>query len=660
MRKEWFTANELAGLPLLPGTPRGINTAAKRDHWKKRKRAKGKGFEYHISNLPEKTQAHIQHETAKSVVEADPAPAPKIKETQSLLEMKDWKRKRLDARVAILSLIDEMTEELGSQGKAIDEFCRLADAHELPEDTYELLKIAKNKASKTQHEVHGSTIYRWLKDRKSGMPGLAPRCGRPPVHYSWGAALLKAYQNPNKPSIASIVRDWDKLYPGMEGPGSARKAQRFIEKLPIETRMYGRMGVNALRSVQPFVRRSFDMLWPMDVVTVDGHLFKAYVQHPYGRGRFRPEITNYLDIATRRCVGFSAWVAESQYSIWLALRVMVLDPEFGIAAYQYSDNGAYQGEKHRGLLGRIGTRMMFSQPYRAQARGVVERFNSSVWVPMAKRYPTYAGADNDQEFFKKAIKRFDEGKDVVTWGQFVSDCQAEIDAYNNRPHSALNGKTPNEAWAEAVAEGWRPTLLENDALHDLMPYEERTVRRGEVSLPWGRYFHRDLNLYSGNRVRVHYNPTDGEEVIIANLEGQMLLVAQRDGNVTPYIPESQLEHARQQREKARINRLERKIDTVYEQETPVIEAQAQDPVLAELAQASLTQMQAEIEAQPAFIVPDNDPERYELWKQLDAKSTLTEEENAFYQRFKEADYCRNMQELEAEFQKEINSKKTAG
>ena len=60
MRKEWFTANELAGLPMLAETSSGIIRAAKRDHWKKRKRSKGKGFEYHISNFPMTTQMAIE------------------------------------------------------------------------------------------------------------------------------------------------------------------------------------------------------------------------------------------------------------------------------------------------------------------------------------------------------------------------------------------------------------------------------------------------------------------------------------------------------------------------------------------------------------------------------------------------------------------------
>lgn len=54
MAKEWYTAKELAGVAHFPSTPQAINLKAKNENWRKQKRegVKGKGVEYHISNLP--------------------------------------------------------------------------------------------------------------------------------------------------------------------------------------------------------------------------------------------------------------------------------------------------------------------------------------------------------------------------------------------------------------------------------------------------------------------------------------------------------------------------------------------------------------------------------------------------------------------------------
>jgi len=57
--KEWFTVQELVGLPGMPGTDRGVRRRVSRRATTYRKRTKGKGFEYHISGLPIETQGAL-------------------------------------------------------------------------------------------------------------------------------------------------------------------------------------------------------------------------------------------------------------------------------------------------------------------------------------------------------------------------------------------------------------------------------------------------------------------------------------------------------------------------------------------------------------------------------------------------------------------------
>ncbi|MEE9357354.1 Mu transposase C-terminal domain-containing protein [Candidatus Vondammii sp. HM_W22] len=599
--------------------------------------------------LSNNAKNRILRQAASEIATKPLAELPEPVETPLVCELKDQQRDRMNARLAILSIIDEMALH-ANQGKAIKEFIRMANSDELPQSTMDALLLAKSK-SHGKNVIDRATIYRWISERTKGVTALAPRCGRKPVYHDWGPLFLEIYQRPQKLSAAKIARDWDTYYPGIPGPSNGRAAQRFLEEIPAEFKNYGRMGKNAIRAIKPFVRRTMDGLWPMDVVTVDGHLFKAYVRHPATGTRFRPEVTTYLDIATRKAIGFSAWIAESQYAIWIALRDMVANPECGVPAIHYSDNGAYRGEQHRATLSRIGTSLMFSEAYRAQARGVIERLNSSVWVPTAKKLPTYCGKDTDQEFFKKALKKADKNGDgLPSWSDFIAGCQQALDDYNNRKHSTL-GETPNQAWERAIADGWKPTLLENDDLHDLLPSVERKAIRGEVSLPWGRYFSEDLGLYHGRKVRVSFDPANGAQVWISSLTGELLCTAKRDANARPYVRESQLEHARAKRESGRVERLERKIDSAREEGAYQIEAQPADPIITEMAKANLEQMRREFEeTEPAFITPDNDPKRYELWKEIGARQDeLSPDEKAFYERFKDAHYCQTMQKLEEEF-----------
>ena len=57
---EWFTASQLAGLPSLPETSRGIHLRATRENWKRRKIEGLKTNIFHIGNLPQEAQDYIR------------------------------------------------------------------------------------------------------------------------------------------------------------------------------------------------------------------------------------------------------------------------------------------------------------------------------------------------------------------------------------------------------------------------------------------------------------------------------------------------------------------------------------------------------------------------------------------------------------------------
>lgn len=565
MSKDWYAAQELAGLPGMPCTVQGIQVRAKSAQWSDRRRTgRGGGKEYHLSSLPEKTRRHL----LRQAVVALPAPVvstPAVAKAQPSVDaLAGWQREVMHARLAVCALIDEISLRADiSLSRAIEELLILARDGALNTQQMDMLKRANARRGKRGDRLASrATIYRWLEKRSDATAATAPKTRPPAPPPTWMAPLLRLYQvELRNSSAAACIRDWRKHFPEIEPP-ALRTAQRHLNELPPEVRLWGRRGRNALRAVQPFVRRSTDGLWPMDVVTVDGHLFKAYTKNPMdGRLKIRPEVTTYLDVATRRAVGHSCWLAESQVAIWAALREMALSPECGVPAIHYSDNGAYRGEIHRSVMERIGSQMCFSQAYRAQSRGMIERLNSSVWVPLAQTFPTYVNDDSDPEYTKKALRIANStGENLLEWPEFLARVRQALDDYNNRPHSSLPGRmSPNEAWAKAVDEGWKPTLLEGDGLFDILIQMVRKVDRGEVRLPWGRYFHDSLRSYHGQKVAVCIHPTDGNSVGVLDREESLICVAERDGNVRPYMPESMVNHGRLRREAAAIKRKEKHI-----------------------------------------------------------------------------------------------------
>jgi putative transposase len=568
MTKEWFSAAELAGLPGMPNADRVVRIWADKQSWRSQPRAgRGGGNEYHVSSLPEDTRRYLLRQAVAAVASLPasvPEAAPVVVELTSVDALAGWQRDVMMARLAVCSLVDEFAVHgKMSTRQAIMELLTAAQDGGLTAEQMQTLHAANARQGKHQRRLADrATLYRWMGRRDQGAAALAPKAPPPAPPPSWMAPLLNLYQKVmRKSGVAACIRDWKKHYPDSEPP-ELRTAQRHISALPREVREWGRRGRNALRAVQPFVRRSTDGLWPMDVVTVDGHLFKAYVKSPVNSAqKMRPEITTYLDVATRRIIGFSCWLAESQVAIWAALRDMVLNPECGIPAIHYSDNGAYRGDIHRAVMERLGCVMSFSQAYRAQSRGMIERLNSSVWVPLAQTFDTYVNDDADAEHTKKALAIANKtGANLLDWPEFLARVRQAIEEYNDRGHGGLPGKiSPNQAWANAVAEGWQPTLLEGDGLFDILMQMPRTVDRGEVRLPWGRYFHEALRAYHGQRVAVCIHPTDGSRVGVMDRNERLICVAERDGNVRPYMPDSMVNHGRIQREGAAIKRKERDI-----------------------------------------------------------------------------------------------------
>ncbi len=655
----WVRGSDIDGLPGIPAAGGSRARWAKRIGVVRRTTSFGKGWEYAVESLPaEAQQALALRAGAGSDLIAAPAGMPEPVRVEEPTVLADWQRNVARARLEILRAAEEW--QVANAASTREAFEAVAERGALNGRSYLLEEGHARRGGRAS--ITTATLYRWARAvREAAETGgdpiaaLAPApAGRRAPQPDWLKGVLSVYQTPTKPNIARAYRAFIDRLP--EDDRSAvpplRTVQRHIESLPVEVREYGRRGVRALRAVQPFVRRTTDGLWPMDLVTVDGHSVKCYVRRPDSGRRIRPEVTTYLDLATRRIVGYSAWWAESQYAIWLALRAMVVRPENGIGgrapgvpAIQYSDNGAYRGEQHQAVLARLGCQPMYSLPYRAQARGAIERLNSSVWVPLARTQPTYCGKDTDAEKFKAALRRVDDtGAGILEWADWL-------------------------AWQIALDEGWEPTELRGDDLHDLLPAETRKCLRGEVRLPWGLYQDQALRSYHDRLLRLHYDPADGDRVWVCEPDGRLICVARRDAAARPYVPRSALDHAREQREKARVGRLERQIAIVRDEETPLLEGQTYDlPDLVMRTGSALAGLHAEPEVTPLasravahhpasedtyLDALTSDPARYEAWRILRERERggelLSLREQEFVVGFGRSGYAQAMEQMRADF-----------
>ncbi len=630
----------------MPQRAAHISRLAKRNGWPSRERnGRGGGREYPLACLPAETRNAIAAQLVGDLQPAQVEPSSVIAAPQApaAANLTDWQRECAEARGALVAEARRIGVAVG-MNRAVDTMVKLAREGGLPDPLQGMVPVANARAGDKRTLSRGS-LFRWLSLSEQGFAALAPKFSCAVVEIpAWLPLLLALYQRPTKPSVAFCIETLEKQSPpGAEVP-SESAARRWLKRISPVDLARGRMGARELKSIRPFVRRDSSHMWPGDCYTADGHTFDAEVAHPAHGRAFRPEITSVLDIATRRCVGWSAGLAESTWAVLDAQRNAI--ETNGICALWYVDNGsgyrnAMQSDAVVGFASRVGMTITHSLPYNSQARGVEERSHQSIWVRGAKQLPTYMGADMDREAKQKVfkltrrdIKRTGSSVLLMPWTEFLAFCQRQVDAYNARPHRTLprvrdaaTGKlrhmSPDEAWQQAIDEGWQPLTVSAAESADLFrPYKLCSVIRGEVRLFNNTYFSKALEHYHGERLQVGYDIHDASRVWVRDAEGRLVCVAGFEANSRAYFPQPVINQAKEKRALGIIRRAEVKIDDAKDELNPqqLIEHQASNviempfamPELAEAEPENVVALRASEDDPPGFGTNDLDFYRWML------------------------------------------------
>lgn len=666
---------------------------AGREAWPSRPRpGRGGGREYAESALPKAAQKALQQRRALAEarkIEAQiataqramgqaalPVPTRAVSSAinqQSLpvpaapvwheADLRDWQRRVRDARHGVCTALLRSQQQGLSLQHAYASL--LHDALAAGPDTveYRLLVLAKDHRGRPSSGLKAMpsfrSVQRWLQGF-GDLVAIAPKTHRKTfVMPPWGKDFLACWQVPQKVSVEQAYTEYLRHLPesisATEIP-SIHQVRRLIDKLPAIAREKGRMGPRELKNIKPFIRRTFDQLWPNDVWSADGHTFDAEVQHPLTGKPFRPEITTIIDIATRRIAGFSIGLAESALAVVDALRHAAMT--HGCPALFYVDNGSgYANEMIEaeavGLAARLGFTVKHSLPYNSQARGVIERVHRSVWVPLAKTLPSYMGADMDREARQQNHKltRPQAGGGVtrlpLAWDLFLRRCEEAIAAYHARPHHGLPKRadpvtgqrrhyTPDE-WAAhraevCAAEGYSPALIDPADTDTLFrPRVARTVLRAEIKLFNNVYYAGHLADDHETTVQVGYDIHDPERIWVYDEAGKYLGTAAFHGNSKAYFPQSVIEQGRDQRASARLQRLDRQARDIEAERTgqpaleaiPAAELPGMGPFVARV-HADRPGLEAPATPAPVLPLPIDGHERYLFWCELKAKQDAGE------------------------------------
>lgn len=645
--KTHYSAAELAAMKLegIPSSKSSMIELAERESWSRQKRAgRGGGFEY---QPPEAIMAQIRSRAASALLQqAAMLPVPKTvqtlpvksvrREEQLPLPLTDAQQLRESARKGVLLAIEKLMAGCGV-GKESAITAVMVEAKKDPAGQMaRMLQMAGDERGRKSGDGMPSvrTIKRWFAQDAVG--ALAPKAKQKDMSVpAWASAFLSIWQAPQKPTVELAYRMFEQEWQG-ELP-SVHQVRRFLAKMGNVSRHAGRMGAKELKTIKPFIRRDVSKFLPNDCWVADGHCFDAEVQHPFTGKPFRPEMTAFLDLRTRRCVGFSVDLAESS----LAILAGLLDGirRYGKPAMLYTDNGAYRArmftDEAVGVMGRLDISPEFRAPWSSQAGGLSERAHQTIWVRLAKTMPTYVGADMDSDARRKMFKLTRNEvacqpapTGLMSFENFLKLAHDTVEDYNARPHSALGKKSPDQVWQEYVAQGFTPDFLSDDeAGHLCRPREMRIVQRGEVRIGNNRYFSHALEEFHGESMQVGYDIHDASQVWIYDAEGRFVCTAEFEANKRDYFPMSKVEAAREKRADGRIKRAELKIADAQAERRgrPAIEA-PEDIVIpgmvgtikrSELAQRAEVLEAREIEA--AKVVEIDTPQmRFEKWLRIDA------------------------------------------
>lgn len=661
--RSWYSAQELAGLPGLPGTVRAIQIRAKREGWEGQGRLSSKAIEYAFSVLPKETQtaliaATVINEAPQQVVEPHVILAGRDAKTASRLN--DSQSSVMNARLAFVREIERMSKVV-SQNRAVLTLAALAKSGDL--SPYLAERVVRANDRKTEDRTLSErTLKRWLADfRAHGETGLAPARRQKDMSVPvWAGEFLKHYQRPQKPSVEAAYEQFKRLHNEIHTSvcPSIHAVRRWLKKLSPEARERGRMGPHEINALKAYNRRGTDMLWPNDIWVADGHTFDAEVINPLTGQIFRPEVTMIIDWCTRRIVGFSVNLAESTLATLDTLRDGVT--RCGMYKVLYVDNGSgFKNDVVYEVNDRLGGAITHSRPYNSQARGVIERPHKTILVRLAKTFDSYVGADMDKEAATKAHKLSRKQLAlglaptvVPEFAAFFAELQQAFDDYNRRPHRGLpkfrdpqtlrkRHQSPMEAWKTAETEGWEALQADASIVESLTrPQVTRTTTRGQVRWNSGVYFLKELVDFHGEEVRVAYDFRDSSRVWIHSLEGDLIGEALLDGNVSPAMPATMIEKGEQKRERGQLSRIAKKAKILTGQDVEIRVISAASSTY-ELPPEQLAEAQrfAQLSAPqvPAFDLPSDPTARYHLWHQLADRlsngGTLTAEEAQWHNRY---------------------------
>jgi len=555
---EWFSASELAGLPGLPGSDRGIERRAIREAWLRQRRAgRGGGFEFHISSLPAETQAHLKGQRETTLIEQSPAAkagaiegaklelkerieteaarARRLESLKKSASLNETAQRRIDAKLAILSAL-ERYHQAGNLpiDKAEEQFAEqyTAGGGALDESVHELIR-----------EVSARTLRRWRNDMKrDGLTRLAGGYGnrkgagkidtqpavrdlivgllvaKPHARASHVMQALHArFAEADLPSLRSIERwmvEWKRAnaqtFTAIANP-DAWKNQYMTA--------FGSQSDGVVRLNQ---RWELDST-PADVMLTDG----------------RHTVLGDIDVRSRRAKLFVAKTSRATAIAALTRRALL---DWGVPEEVKTDNGSdYTSHHVTRVFKALDVKHTLCPPFQPWHKPHIESFFRTFSHDLVELLDGFIGhnvaerksIEARRSFADRLMKRGESVEVRMSSAEFQSFCDRWCDdIYAHRAHDGLDGKSPFEmvsAWREPVAR-----ITDERALDILLAeapdnHGVRIVQKKGVKIDDAWFIAPELEAFVGQQVQVRYDAIEqdlGRVYVFGGPDLQFLCIAE--------------------------------------------------------------------------------------------------------------------------------------
>jgi len=385
---------------------------------------------------------------------------------------------------------------------------------------------------------------------------------------------IELYSQPYRPSQVQVFEGLKAEF-GEKAP-SLRLVQQWCQREKRDNTAelaYHREGMKYYNDhFAPSLRRDWSQIPAGDTFVGDHHEFDVMVIAPDGTIQ-RPWLTFWMDGNSRAWVGHTVNFGPCALEIALALGSAVFPEEEGVPwgglpNRLYVDNGkdykstllngqrvsVYKSrpdEPEWGLIQEVGIEMRHTMKYHGQSKHAERFFNTleQGWINLlpgwcankADRRPEKLKEEVEQTLLWLKTDGAQGERRLLTWLEFEEEVKIIQHEYNNREHSALEGKTPVQTYG---LNRLTTVRTPNRSAWDLIILP--TIKGGRMVHPDGIHFtyrgklryynHPALYPLVGQKLECRYHPNHIEELIVIK-DRQFLCRATADALFHPFAEE---------------------------------------------------------------------------------------------------------------------------